>query len=71
MMGDRFARGGLLDDMSSDSLKPVAHSQVSELDPWVTAAKEKKFGQLTRIKSNWSPALLICKRMNIPEPNNG
>lgn len=69
MMNDRFSRGGMLDD-SADPLAPVSKSQPIEMDPWVKAAKEKKFGKLTRFIADWCPVSLLCKRMNIPEPNN-
>lgn len=67
MMSDRFSRGGLLDD-SVDPVSPAGSHDKSEPEPWVKAAKEKKFGKLTRFTLDWDPAPLLCKRMNIPEP---
>lgn len=32
------------------------------------AAKMKMFGKLTRERSEWKPASVVCKRFNIPEP---
>ena len=33
------------------------------------AAKEKKFGKLTRVEYEWRPHPIVCKRFNIPNPH--
>ncbi len=33
-----------------------------------TAAREKKFGKLTRVEYEWRPHNLLCKRFNVPNP---
>lgn len=69
MMGDRFSRGCLLDD-SENPLASVEKFPATDVGVWVTAAKEKKFGKLTRVIVDWDPVPLLCKRMNIPEPRS-
>lgn len=67
IMGDRFSRGGMLDD-SKGPLPSLAETKTASTDSWVIAATEKKFGKLTRFTHEWDPVPLLCKRMNIPEP---
>lgn len=45
--------------------KPDPEKDVKE------AAKLKMFGKLTRERSEWKPASIVCKRFNIPEPKVG
>ena len=33
-----------------------------------TAAKQKKYGKLTRIEYEWRPHPTLCKRYNVPNP---
>ncbi|XP_014242880.1 G patch domain-containing protein 1 homolog [Cimex lectularius] len=67
MMADRFASAELPDE-SLDPLAPVQKYTGGVDAKLAEAAKEKKFGKLTRSSYTWIPVSLLCKRMNIAEP---
>ncbi|OAD52402.1 G patch domain-containing protein 1 like protein [Eufriesea mexicana] len=54
------------DSMDLDT--SVKYSQENELKQ---AVKMKMFGKLTRERTEWKPASIVCKRFNIPEPKIG
>ncbi|RLU14986.1 hypothetical protein DMN91_012873 [Ooceraea biroi] len=60
-MADKFVRSA--DDSAVDKAGP--EKDVKE------AARLKMFGKLTRERSEWKPASIVCKRFNIPEPRVG
>ncbi|XP_014470799.1 PREDICTED: G patch domain-containing protein 1 [Dinoponera quadriceps] len=48
-----------------------ADRKVEPDDDKKQAVKMKMFGKLTRERSEWKPASVVCKRFNIPEPKVG
>lgn len=53
-----------------DPLQPVTKSIYEHGTPEMReAAKKKMFGHLTHVELPWTPHKLLCRRMNIPEPN--
>lgn len=51
-----------------------ADSTMDKMDPQKDAKEAvrlKMFGKLTRERSEWKPASIVCKRFNIPEPKIG
>lgn len=59
-MADRFVRSA---DCAMDRADPEKDAK--------EAARLKMFGKLTRERSEWKPASIVCKRFNIPEPRVG
>jgi G patch domain-containing protein 1 len=50
--------------------KPMCEVEPEEnLTEMQKAAKEKKFGKLTRVEYEWRPHPIVCKRFNIPNPH--
>lgn len=46
--------------------KPIVDEE--EHKDYHQAAKEKKFGKLTRTQFEWRPHPIVCKRFNVPNP---
>lgn len=65
-MANRFTVGGQED--IQDLLKPVEKTKNLKQEVLIQAAKQKRFGALTRRKLNWIPDKILCKRFNVPEP---
>ncbi|XP_071557098.1 G patch domain-containing protein 1 homolog [Temnothorax nylanderi] len=59
-MADKFVHSA---DHTTDRMDP--EKDVKE------AVRLKMFGKLTRQRSEWKPASIVCKRFNIPEPKVG
>ncbi|TGZ49885.1 G patch domain-containing protein 1 homolog [Temnothorax longispinosus] len=59
-MADKFVHSA---DYTTDRMDP--EKDVKE------AVRLKMFGKLTRQRSEWKPASIVCKRFNIPEPKVG
>nr|CAD7426402.1 unnamed protein product [Timema monikensis] len=66
-MSERFVSATHPD--STDPLVEVEKTTSIEDADLRAAARLKMFGRLTRIKTEWQPCSLLCKRFNIPEPS--
>nr|CAD7581100.1 unnamed protein product [Timema californicum] len=66
-MSERFVSATHPD--STDPLVEVEKTTSLEDADLRAAARLKMFGRLTRIKTEWQPCSLLCKRFNIPEPS--
>nr|CAD7207400.1 unnamed protein product [Timema douglasi] len=66
-MSERFVSATHPD--SSNPLVEVEKTTSLEDADLRAAARLKMFGRLTRIKTEWQPSSLLCKRFNIPEPS--
>lgn len=61
-------------DYMADMFIQSVDRKVDDADPdkdKKQAIKLKMFGKLTRERSEWKPASIVCKRFNIPEPKVG
>ncbi len=62
-------------DVPTSSLILAGFKPVDQFEPepdlteMEKAAKEKKFGKLTRTEYEWRPHPVVCKRFNIPNPH--
>ncbi len=65
-MASRFTVGTQED--VHDILKPVEKTANLGQQVLIEAARQKKYGRLTRKKHQWIPDKLLCKRFNVPEP---
>ncbi|XP_077271643.1 G patch domain-containing protein 1 homolog [Temnothorax americanus] len=59
-MADKFVHSA---DRTTDRMDPEKDAK--------EAVRLKMFGKLTRQRSEWKPASIVCKRFNIPEPKVG
>ncbi|XP_032669581.1 G patch domain-containing protein 1 homolog [Odontomachus brunneus] len=61
-------------DYMANTFVQSVDCKIDDVDPEKDkkqAVKLKMFGKLTRERSEWKPASIVCKRFNIPEPKVG
>lgn len=73
----KFVSTSILNEQNHETAKQVTESvsfpepasePIKELSDMERAAKESKFGKLTRTVYEWRPNPTLCKRFNLPNP---